>query len=73
MARFIMTVAFALAGVAGIVALSSTSAEAVVRCRAVGVPKGCVGTPGVAGAPGVGVRAGTPANRGGPVNRRGRR
>ena len=61
---------------------------AVVYCKTVGVPKGCVVRPmgvavvatpvvGVArvgvGAPGVGVRAGTPMNRGGPVNRVGRR
>jgi hypothetical protein len=61
---------------------------AVVYCKTVGVPKGCVvrptpvavvatpvvgvGAVGV-GAPGVGVRAGTPMNRGGPVNRVGRR
>ena len=58
------------------VAISSGPAGAVVYCKTVGVPKGCVarpvGTVGV-GAPGVGVRAGTPANRGGPVNRVGRR
>ncbi|KPF71379.1 hypothetical protein IP69_06750 [Bosea sp. AAP35] len=59
-------------------------ASAVVYCKTVGVPKGCVArvgapvarravvTPGV-GAAGVGVRAGTPMNRGGPVNRAGRR
>jgi hypothetical protein len=61
---------------------------AVVYCKTVGVPKGCVVRPtgvavvatpvvGVArvgvGAPGVGVRPGTPMNRGGPVNRVGRR
>lgn len=58
--------------------------NAVVYCKTVGVPKGCVArpvapvarravtTPGV-GAPGVGVRPGTPMNRGGPVNRAGRR
>ncbi len=58
---------------------------AVVYCKTVGVPKGCVArptpvaaaavaTPAVGvGAPGVGVRPGTPANRGGPVNRVGRR
>ena len=61
---------------------------AVVYCKTVGVPKGCVvrptpvavvatpvvgvGAVGV-GAPGVGVRPGTPMNRGGPVNRVGRR
>ena len=60
------------------------TAEAVVYCKTVGVPRGCVArvgapvarravvTPGV-GAAGVGVRAGTPLNRGGPVNRAGRR
>ena len=63
-------------------------ANAVVYCKYVGVPKGCVAkvgvvlrpapvaaavvTPGL-GAPGVGVRPGTPMNRGGPVNRVGRR
>jgi hypothetical protein len=59
---------------------------AVVYCKTVGVPKGCVARPtapvavvatpavGVGvGAPGVGVRPGTPMNRGGPVNRVGRR
>ena len=64
-------------------------AGAVVYCKYIGVPKGCVaragvvlvaapgvgvGAPGVGvGAPGVGVRPGTPMNRGGPVNRVGRR
>jgi hypothetical protein len=62
--------------------LLSEPAAAVVYCKYVGVPKGCVAragviyrpapvvgaTPGV-GAPGVN----TPANRGGPVNRVGRR
>lgn len=64
--------------------LGAGPAQAVVYCKTVGVPKGCVvrptaavvvapaaavvATPGV-GAPGVGVRAGTPMNRGGPVNR----
>jgi len=70
-------------------ALGAGSAQAaVVYCKTVGVPKGCVvrptpvavvatpvvgvGAVGV-GAPGVGVRPGTPMNRGGPVNRVGRR
>ena len=72
---------FALGGV-------GSAQAAVVYCKTVGVPKGCVARPtpvavvatpvvGVArvgvGAPGVGVRAGTPMNRGGPVNRVGRR
>ena len=49
---------------------------AVIYCKYIGVPKGCVARPGFAlvvapgvGAPGVGVRPGTPMNRGGPVNR----
>jgi hypothetical protein len=58
--------------------------NAVVYCKTIGVPKGCVArpvapvarravvTPGV-GAAGVGIRPGTPMNRGGPVNRVGRR
>ena len=66
------------------VAMFAGPADAVVYCKTVGVPKGCVArpvapvarravmTPGV-GAPGVGVRPGTPMNRGGPVNRVGRR
>ena len=70
--------------------LGTGSAEAaVVYCKTVGVPKGCVARPTTAvvaapvaaaavatpgvGAPGVGVRAGTPMNRGGPVNRVGPR
>jgi len=74
-----------LAGAAlAAMALGAEPAQAVVYCKTVGVPKGCVvrptaavvvapaaavvATPGV-GAPGVGVRAGTPMNRGGPVNR----
>jgi len=73
--------AFAVGGV-------SSAQAAVVYCKTVGVPKGCVArptpvaaaavaTPAVGavgvGAPGVGVRAGTRMNRGGPVNRAGRR
>jgi hypothetical protein len=57
-------------------AMTAGPANAVVYCKTVGVPKGCVARPvarvGV-GAPGVGVRPGTPMNRGGPVNRVGRR
>ncbi|WP_457093813.1 hypothetical protein [Microvirga sp. P5_D2] len=65
-------------------AMTPVPTNAVVYCKTVGVPKGCVArpvapvarravvTPGV-GAPGVGVRPGTPMNRGGPVNRVGRR
>ena len=64
--------------------MTAEPANAVVYCKTVGVPKGCVArpvapvarravvTPGI-GAPGVGVRPGTPMNRGGPVNRVGRR
>ena len=65
-----------LLGVTGLV--SAPAAHAVVYCKTVGVPKGCVARPGAAGvgvtpgvgvgAPGVGV---APANHGGPVNRAG--
>ena len=66
------------------VSMSAEPANAIVYCKTVGVPKGCVArpvapvarravmTPGV-GAAGVGIRPGTPMNRGGPVNRVGRR
>jgi hypothetical protein len=78
LAAFSAVASFALGG--------ATSAQAaVVYCKTVGVPKGCVARPtpvaravvatpvvGV-GAVGVGVRPGTPMNRGGPVNRVGRR
>jgi hypothetical protein len=73
-----------LAG-AAMVSLGTSPAQAVVYCKTVGIPKGCVVRPTAAvvvapaaavavatpgvGAPGVGVRAGTPMNRGGPVNR----
>ena len=73
---------------AGLGFATTERASAVVYCKYVGYPKGCVAAPGVVlvprpvaravvtpgvGAPGVGVRPGTPANRGGPVNRVGRR
>jgi hypothetical protein len=74
----------AVAG-AAMVSVGTSPAQAVVYCKTVGVPKGCVVRPTAAvvaapvaaaavvtpgvGAPGVGVRAGTPMNRGGPVNR----
>ena len=76
--------AMALAG-AAMLSLGTSPAQAVVYCKTVGVPKGCVVRPTAVvvgapvaraavatpgvGAPGVGVRAGTPMNRGGPVNR----
>ena len=81
LAAFSAVASFALAGV-------GSAQAAVVYCKTVGVPRGCVvrptpvavvatpvvgvGAVGV-GAPGVGVRPGTPMNRGGPVNRVGRR
>jgi hypothetical protein len=81
LAAFSAVASFTLGGV-------GSAQAAVVYCKTVGVPKGCVvrptpvavvatpvvgvGAVGV-GAPGVGVRAGTPMNRGGPVNRVGRR
>lgn len=80
-----LSVLAASAMLAGFMAVAPIQpAEAVVYCRTVGVPKGCVArvgapvvrravvTPGL-GAAGVGIRAGTPMNRGGPVNRAGRR
>ena len=81
LAAFSAVASFTLGGV-------GSAQAAVVYCKTVGVPKGCVVRPtGVAvvatpvvgvgavgvGAPGVGVRPGTPMNRGGPVNRVGRR
>ena len=81
--------AIQLSLLAGVILMSGNqAADAVVYCKYIGMPKGCVVRPGVVlrpapaavgvatpgvGAPGVGVRAGTPANRGGPVNRMGRR
>lgn len=77
---------YPLAMTAALTALLLTAnvqpASAVIYCKYVGVPKGCVARAGVVlvaapgvgvGAPGVGVRPGTPMNRGGPVNRVGRR
>jgi hypothetical protein len=50
-----------LAGIFVVTAAVGT-ADAVVYCRAVGVPKGCVARPTTsAGAPGVGVRRGAGA------------
>jgi len=76
--------ALALAAFIALSVAAPEPAGAVVYCKTVGVPKGCVArpvapvahravlTPGVR-APGVGIRPGTPMNRGGPVNRVGRR
>jgi hypothetical protein len=73
-------VPLALLGIFASVSLNAGPANAVVYCKTVGVPKGCVARPAGTvvvprdrGAPGVGLRRGTPANRGGPVNRVGRR
>ena len=80
------SVALTAVAAAAAMSLGAGSAQAaVVYCKTLGVPKGCVmrptaavvATPAAAavvatpgvGAPGVGVRAGTPMNRGGPVNR----
>ena len=62
----------ALLGIFADVSLHVTPAQAVVYCRAVGVPKGCVGRAPVVARRDYG-RRGTPLNRGGPVNRIGRR
>ena len=53
-------------------AMSHGPAHAIVYCRTVGVPVGCVVRP-VAPVARAAVRAGTPMNCGGPVNRVGRR
>ena len=81
LAAFSAVASFALGSV-------GSAQAAVVYCKTVGVPQGCVVRPtpvavvatpvvGVArvgvGARGVGARPGTPMNRGGPVNRVGRR
>ena len=72
---------------AATLSLGAGSAQAaVVYCKTVGVPKGCVVRPtpvavvatpvvgvGAVGVGAPGVRPGTPMNRGGPVNRVGRR
>ncbi len=70
----------ALLGTFAIVSFDAQPANAVVYCRTVGVPRGCIARPAARvivprdrGAPGVGLRHGTPLNRGGPVNRFGRR
>jgi len=64
---------------------AAAPAGAVVYCKYIGYPKGCVAKPGVvlvprpapavrAATPGVGAPGvNTPVNRGGPVNRVGRR
>ena len=67
-----------------IMSVNAAPANAVVYCKSVGVPKGCVVKPGVVltPAPAVGVATtpavgtpgvNTPTNKGGPVNRVGRR
>jgi|KBSMisStandDraft_5_1062788.scaffolds.fasta_scaffold745063_1 hypothetical protein len=78
-----MTRCTVITAIVGLMAITAAPADAVVYCKTVGVPQGCVARPGAAGvgvtpgvgvgAPGVGVRAGTPGNRGGPVNRVGPR
>ena len=66
----------ALLGIFTGVSLNATPADAVVYCRAVGIPRGCVARAPVVRGPVVrrdyGFR-GTPLNRGGRVNRIGRR
>jgi len=58
---------------AAILMVSGPSAQAVVYCKYVGVPKGCVARPGVVVAPAPAVRRavvpGRGVNLGGPVNR----
>jgi hypothetical protein len=72
-----LSIALAAALAAGLVTVSSEKAEAVVYCRYVGYPVGCVARAGVVlrarPVARAAVRHGTPMNRGGPVNRVGRR
>lgn len=81
MRTLIAAAATAAIAVSGFLFLSEP-AGAVVYCKYVGVPKGCVARAGVVykpapvvrAVPGVGVPGvNTPVNRGGPVNRVGRR
>jgi hypothetical protein len=74
-----------VAALAPIMLSAAAPAGAVVYCKYIGYPKGCVAKPGVvlvprpapavrAATPGVGAPGvNTPMNRGGPVNRAGRR
>jgi hypothetical protein len=64
----------ALLGIFAGISLESSPANAVVYCRAIGVPRGCIARPygGAVVRRDYG-RVGTPLNRGGPVNRIGRR
>jgi hypothetical protein len=84
MKRLIALSALFVAGLG--TATIETADAAVVYCRYIGYPAGCVVRPGVVlvprpvaravvtpGVGAVGVRPGTPMNRGGPVNRVGRR
>jgi hypothetical protein len=67
--------------VTGFVTASTEKASAVVYCKYIGYPVGCVARAGVVlrprpvarAAAREAVRPGTPMNRGGPVNRVGRR
>jgi hypothetical protein len=85
MARFVSlsSAGLALAALTAVF-MSAGPANAVVYCRTVGVPKGCVARPDAPVArravmtPGVGPRVlacapAPPMNRGGPVNRVGKR
>ena len=66
--------ALLLAG--GLVTASTEEASAVVYCKYVGYPVGCIARPGVVLRPRpvarAVVRPGVPGNRGGPINRVGR-
>lgn len=67
-----------LAAAIPLLAGHAAPANAVVYCKYVGVPKGCVAKKGVVYRPAPAVRVATPGvntpvNRGGPVNRVGRR
>ena len=80
-AKMKLSIALAALLVTGFVTASTEKASAVVYCRYVDYPVGCVARAGVVLVPrpvgratvGAAVRPGRPMNRGGPVNRVGRR
>jgi hypothetical protein len=71
-----LSIALAALLVSGFVPVSTQQASAVVYCKYIGYPTGCIARPGVVLRPRpvarAVVRPGTPLNRGGPVNRVGR-
>ncbi len=67
-----LTCAGLVAAFAGL-SITTEPAAAVIYCKTVGVPQGCVARAHVAPVARAVARPGTAMNRGGPVNRVGRR